>query len=102
MATIEERLAALEKAQEPKEPYKPRHPHVPFDPMKNISMPPSAMADLVRAVPNPQAIANDHIGKPGLPSVPSERTAKPGSGWIEPRPLVSESFWDPNRKSDAT
>jgi hypothetical protein len=70
LEALRKRVEELEKASAPKEPFVPKAPHVPYDPMKNISMPKSALNDLVRAIPNPQAIANDHLGKStALPTV---------------------------------
>jgi hypothetical protein len=97
---LRKRVAALEKAARPKEPFVPKAPHVPFDPTAQLSMPPSAIRDMCEAVPDKivRDIANDHIGKPvALPSVPSVSSGKPGGSWAPERPLVSNSFWDPNR-----
>jgi hypothetical protein len=74
IAKLEAEVARLKKAHEPKESFVQRAPHVPYDPMKNISMPRSALNDLVRAVPDSlvRDIARDHVGRStALPTTPS-------------------------------
>jgi hypothetical protein len=90
MATIEERLAALEKAQEPKEPFKSKHPHVPFDPTAKMGLPPSAVREMVKAVPDRMVrdIVRTASRPVQLPSVPGESCGKPGSNFTEPMSLT--------------
>jgi len=88
MPTIEERLARLEKAGEPEAKPKSNFVMPKFDPTAQLCMPASAMQDLIRAVPNAQAIANDHIGKStSLPTVPSRSPRKATPNWVDERPL---------------
>ena|SRR5262249_30717466 len=90
MPTIEERLARLEKAAEPKgkAEFKPSAPHQPYDYTKHLRLPASAMQDLVRAVPSPQTIANDHIGKStSLPGVHGRTPSRATPNYVADRPL---------------
>jgi hypothetical protein len=72
LEALRKRVEELERASAPKEPFKSKLAPFNLNPLDRVSMPRSAMQDLVKAVPNPQAIANDHIGRPTqLKSVPS-------------------------------
>ena len=100
--SVEERLAALEQSVQPKEPYKPASPHQPIDFTKNASLDAETFRELSRGVElRPGEIVRDHLGKSTqLPGVHGASSGKPGGNFVEPRPLVSESFWDPNRPPD--
>src|SRR5262245_47698731 len=93
MPTLEERIARLEKAAEGKgktESGSTQKPFVmpTFDPTAQLSMPKNVLDDMRRAVPNPQAVANDHLRKPtSLPGVHGRSRGKAGENYVEARPL---------------
>ena len=90
MPTIEERLARLEKAAGTSTQDKPARPSAPvpkFDPTAQLTMPPNVMKAMANAF-DPQAVANDHIGRPtALPTVPSQSPRKATPNWVDERPL---------------
>ena len=97
---LKKRVAELEKAAKPAEPFVPG-PRFQFDPTAGASMPPSAMLDLVKGVPesvmrgiradamkpNPvtEASSSPVRSTPAAQSQPQKR----GSGWAPERPLES-------------
>ena len=90
MPTIEERLARLEKAAgaPTQSEVKPSAPVPKFDPTAQLRMPANVMQAMIAAVPNAQAVANDHIGRPtSLPTVHGRSRGRAGSNWIDERPL---------------
>ena len=103
--TIQERLRRLEEAAEGKGKVAsaPRSPHQPCDYTKHLRLPASAMQDLVRAVPNAQAIANDHIGRPvSLPGVHGRSRGKAGENYgpAVPPKVYGQENW-PRKKKEA-
>jgi len=83
--------AKLEKATKPPEPFVPM-PSFHFDPTAGMSMPPSALREMVNAIPESvmRSIVNDAFrpnpvtgGAAPQPQQPVQR----GSGWAKPNPL---------------
>jgi hypothetical protein len=96
VAALTEKLAELEqRVPKPAEPAKafvpgPRGPSTSELAMANVSMPASAMDDLVRAVPDGlmRDVAGDAHRNSALRSLGAEPAPKPrGSGCLEPAPL---------------
>ena|SRR5215813_5139851 len=101
MPTIEERLARLEKAAEPegKSEFKPSAPLPSFDPSAQLTMPPNVMKAMASAF-DPQAVANDHLGKPtSLPGVHGRSRGKAGENYLpeRPKPTWGNENW-PRKK----
>ena len=94
MAALKARVAELERANKPPEPFKPDPDWRPINPIDRVGMDPSVMRDLADAVP-------DHISR-GIyqdsraPKGPSSAGAIPssqqvtnvrGTGWATPIPI---------------
>ena len=90
-AELEDRIAKLEEAAKPPEPFVPG-PRFQFDPTANASMPASALKAMVNAVPDAlmRELRSDAM-KPN--PVTGYSTAQPtnqvqrGSGWAKPIPV---------------
>jgi hypothetical protein len=100
MPTQEERIAQLEKqiAQQQDELARLRgEPHKAVgkpwpkkDWTEGMSMPPSAMREMVRAVPDRlvREVVTDNLRKQPSSPTPSAAEKPKGSGWVEPSPLA--------------
>ena len=95
LATLAARVAELEKAGKPPEPFKPA-PMERWDPTANMGMPRSAVQAMVDAVPDrlmADLRADVARGNPvtqGTSQLPQSSGAaqiQRGSGWVEPRKL---------------
>jgi hypothetical protein len=95
---LKARLAKLEKASEPPEPFK-REPVQPWDPTANFGMPRSAVQAMAAAVPDAlladlkaDALKPNPVTQSGssqLSQVGERVQIQRGSGWQEPNPLRS-------------
>jgi hypothetical protein len=92
--TIEERLARLEKAAEPKSETVSQssttQPTRRYDPTAQLTVPPSVRREMTAAVGDKLMadIVKDHLGRPtSLPTVHARSPGKAGSNWKEPAPL---------------
>jgi hypothetical protein len=95
-AELEDRIAKLEEAAKPPEPFVPM-PRIQFDPTEGASMPPSALREMMKAVPdalmrelradarrpNPvtEASSSPVTTSPSAQSQPTQR----GTGWVPER-----------------
>src|SRR5262245_28666531 len=87
---LKQRVAELEKAAKPPEPFVPG-PRYQFDPTEGMSMPASAMREMMKAVPDAvmRAISDDArrpnpvTGGAPQPTQPVQR----GTGWARPIPV---------------
>jgi hypothetical protein len=96
LADQKAKVEALERAAKPPEPFKPA-PYQQYDPTANMSMPPSVLAEMVRAVPDRMLrdIVHDNrapTGRPGMiPEQPSNvrgsNVSGSGTGWARETPL---------------
>jgi hypothetical protein len=88
IAELKSRIAALEAKLEPTASVSAAPPRPSFQRLDRLSMPPSAMADLVAAVPSMSDIVAD--SRRGVSQNTSISPEKPrGTGWIDPLPLKS-------------
>ena len=92
-AELADRIAKLEEAAKPPEPFVPR-PRIQFDPTEGASMPRSAMKQMVDALPSSffsdlRADSRKPNAVTGGPNPGPQPQVKRGSGWVEPRPLES-------------
>ena len=90
---LKKRVAELEKAAKPPEPFVPM-PMPRRDLTEGASMPPSAMKAMVDALPSSffsdlRADARKPNPVTGGPNPGPQPQAQRGSGWVEPRPLES-------------
>ena len=101
LAALKKRVAELEAMAKPPEPAKPFVPEPPwhYDPTANMSMPPSALREMVNAVPDNvirDIAMRDNRGPTGRPGmIPSSHqqptslrpSAGDGTGWAREIPL---------------
>ena len=102
LAELKARVAELERANKPPEPAKPfvPEPYQRYDPTAGMSMPPSALREMVNAVPDSmvRGIVRDNQAPktPSIAGVPSSQQLtgiRPGggpvntTGWRETAPL---------------
>ena len=97
LAELKARVAELEAKAKPPEPFKPE-PWTPYDPTARMSMPPSALREMVNAVPDNVirdiAMRDNRAptGRPGMiPGSQQPTSPRPsagdGSGWAREIPL---------------
>jgi hypothetical protein len=99
IAALKARVAELERAAKPPEPFKPE-PYQRYDPTAGMCMPPSALAAMVAAVPDQMlreiAMRDNRAptGRPGM--IPNSQQSTGGgaanapgggTGWVDPAPL---------------
>src|SRR5215471_8642423 len=95
LAALKARVEELERANKPPEPFKPE-PYEPIDWTARMSMPPSALREMVNAIPDSMirdiAMRDNHAptGRPGMiPQQPASPrpSAGDGTGWAREIPL---------------
>jgi hypothetical protein len=97
IAELRKRIDELERKAKPPEPFVPK-PHERYDPTARMSMPPSALQEMVNAEPRGfmNGVVRDNrapTGRPGM--IPGQQASLPGpanvpgsgTGWAAPIPL---------------